>query len=116
MTTVNITTINDSDFYRLFAYQTMEDPPVPISIVGCTMEMKIRRRASDDAAVLRLGTDTGEIVLVDAVNGKFTVLITKENLLHIGIGLFEHSNVMTINGFRVNIWAGRLTNNPGAAR
>jgi hypothetical protein len=114
MTVVNITVANDADFNRVFQYKTISD--VPINITGASMVMMLRRHAADEAAQLRLGTDTGEIKLTDPVNGMFSILITQERLERLGIGDFDHSNVMTLNGGKRSIWNGTFTNNPGASR
>jgi hypothetical protein len=111
---VNITVENDADFYCVFQYQTVSG--APIDITGVSMVMMLRRRAEDATAVLRLGTDTGEIILVDPVNGKFTVRIMQETLEQLGLGDFDHSNVMSAGGYKRGIWTGTFTNNPGAAR
>jgi hypothetical protein len=85
-------------------------------MTGATLEMMLRRHAKDEAAVLRLGTDTGEIVLTDPVNGQFTVRITQDSLARLGLGDFDQSNIMSRNGFKFRVWTGTLTNNPGATR
>ena len=115
MTIVNITTENDADFYRVFQYVVVEGG-VPIDITGATMEMMLRRHKEDVAAVLRLATDTGEIVVVDPPNGKFTVLITQDTLERLGLGDFDHSNIMTINGLKLRMWSGLFTNIAGPTR
>jgi hypothetical protein len=114
MTTVNITVENDADFYRTFAYQTVSG--VPIDLTGATMWMMLRRHASDNTAELRLGTDTGEIVLVDAVNGLFSVRIMQDTLERLGLGDFDHSLIASSGIYKLNIWSGTFTNNPGASR
>ena len=114
MATVNITVENDADFYRVFQYQTVAG--VPIDITGCTLEMMLRRRASDETALLRLATDTGEMVLLDPVNGKFSVLIAQLTLERLGTGDFDHSNIMTRGGYKTRIWSGTITNNAGPTR
>jgi hypothetical protein len=114
MATVNITVMNDADFYRTFVYQTTAD--VPIDITGASMQMMLRRHARDEVALLRLGTDTGEIVLIDAVNGKFTVRITQYELERLDLGDYDHSLIMTRGGMKTSIWSGILTNNPGPSR
>lgn len=114
MTTVNITVDNDADFYRVFQYQM--ESGTPINISGASFVMMLRRNAKDEAAQLRLGTDTGEIVIVDGANGKFSVRIAQDVLVRLGLGDFDHSNVMTMAGFKTSIWTGKFTNNPGAAR
>jgi hypothetical protein len=113
-TTVNITVENDADFYCVFQYQTVSG--APINITGTSMVMMLRRHAKDEAAQLKLSTETGEIVYVDAAGGKFTVRIAQETLERLGLGDYDHSNVMTDGDFKRSIWTGKFTNNPGAAR
>jgi hypothetical protein len=115
MAIVNITVENDADFYRVFQYVVVSSG-APIDITGATMEMMLRRHARDETAVLRLATDTGEIVLIDPVNGMFTVLISQDALEHLGLGDFDHSNIMTANGLKIKIWSGLFTNNAGPTR
>lgn len=114
MAIVNITTQNDADFYRIFVWQTVA--LAPINLTGTTMEMMLRRHAADEAAVLRLATDTGEIVFTDAAGGQFTVRITQDALVRLGLGDFDHSNISTKGGIKTRVWSGLLTNNPGATR
>jgi len=78
MAVVNITTYNDADFYRTFIWQTLAG--VPIDLTGGTMEMMLRKRAEDQVAVMRLGSDTGEIAFIEPTNGKFTVRISQYEL------------------------------------
>ena len=119
MAIVNITVENDADFYRVFQYAVVNpDGSIagPVNITGAAMEMMLRRRAEDASALLRLATDTGEIALVDPTNGKFTVLIAQNTLEQLGLGDFDHSNIMTLNGLKTKIWSGTFTNNAGATR
>src|ERR1700751_5832006 len=114
MSIVNITVENDADFYCVFNYQTVSG--APIDITGASMEMMLRYNAADEIAVLRLGTDTGEIVIIDPVNSEFSVRIMQQTLVQLALGNFDHSNVMTIGGYKRSIWTGTFTNNPGASR
>ena len=115
MATVNITTYNDADFYRTFVWQTVDG--VSIDMTGMTLEMMLRRHAEDNTAVLRLATNTGEIKLLDPINGKFSVRIAQSELEILGLGAFDQSNIATIvGGYKVRIWSGTLTNNAGATR
>jgi hypothetical protein len=120
MAVVNITVENDADFYRTFQY-VMSSAGTPIDMTGATLEMMLRRHAEDAEAVMRLATDTGEIVMLDPVNGLFSVLIRQEDLERLGLGSFDHSNIMTqgvINGIplKTKIWSGTLVNNAGPTR
>lgn len=114
MSIVNITVYNDADFYRTFGWQTLVGNP--IDLTGGVMEMMLRRHASDEAAVLRLGSDSGEIVFTDPVNGVFTVRIAQDKLVRLGIGDFDQSNIFTRNAYKVRVWSGMLTNNAGPTR
>jgi hypothetical protein len=115
MTIVNIQVENDSDFYRVFQYVAVVSG-VPVDLTGATMEMMLRRHAENNAVVMRLGTDTGEIKIVDPPSGKFTLLITQYALEHLGLGDFDHSNIMTRNGLKTKMWSGLFTNVAGATR
>jgi hypothetical protein len=112
--TVNIICENDADFYCAFQYTTQSG--VPIDLTGALLEMMLRRHAEDVAAVLRLGSDTGEINIYDPPNGLFTVLITQDTLERLGLGSFDHSNIQTVVGRKTRIWSGTLTNNAGPTR
>jgi hypothetical protein len=114
MSTVNIICENDADFYQAFQYMTQSGKP--IDLTGAALEMMLRRHAEDVASVLRLGSDTGEIVIYDPPNGLFTVLIIQDALERLGLGDFAHSNIMTIVGRKTKIWSGTLTNNAGPTR
>lgn len=118
MAIVNITVENDADFYCLFQYATANpdgSAGPPIDMTSASLEMMLRRRASDETALLRLGTDTGEIVMTDPVNGFFTVLIEQLTLQQLGLGSFDHSLIMTRGG-KTKIWSGTLINNAGPTR
>jgi hypothetical protein len=114
MAIVNITVENDADFYRTFIWQSVDG--APIDLTGGLLEMMLRRRASDDTALLRLGSDTGEIALVNPTAGQFTVRIPQLTLQQLGLGDFDQSNIFSRNGFKVRVWSGTLTNNAGPTR
>jgi hypothetical protein len=114
MAIVNISVTNDADFYRTFIWQTVAG--VPIDMTGMVLEMMLRRRAEDNVALMRLATDTGEIVLTNPVNGQFTVRISQYALERLGLGEFDHSNIANRNGYKVRIWQGSLTNSAGPTR
>jgi hypothetical protein len=114
MAIVNITVENDADFYRVFQYQTLSG--VPIDITGTSMVMMLRRRAEDNTAVMRLGTDTTEIIITDALHGIFSVRIAQIDLERLGLGDFAHSLIMTTGGYKRSVWTGTFTNNAGPSR
>lgn len=115
MATVTINTQNDADFYRSFALEAVNG--MPINLSGASMEMVLRRHATDITAVLRLATNTGEIVFIDSANGMFTIEIKQEVLLVLGLGDYEQSNIMTTGtGRKLRVWTGTLTNSSGPTR
>jgi hypothetical protein len=115
MAIVNITVENDADFYQMFQY-VMATAGTPIDMTGASLEMMLRRHAEDVDALLRLGTDTGEIVLTDPVNGYFTVLITQDQLAQLALGSYDQSNIMTLGGRKTKIWNGTVIINAGPTR
>ena len=115
MAIVNITVENDADFYRMFQYVQASDLS-PIDMTGASLEMMLRANAADATAYLRLGTDTGEIVMTDPVNGLFSVFISQATLEQLALGTYDHSNIMTAGSSKTRVWSGTLTNNAGATR
>jgi hypothetical protein len=85
-------------------------------MTGMTLEMMLRRRAEDQIAVLRLATDTGEITLIDPINGRFAVRISQDELERLGLGDFDQSCIATYGTAKMRVWSGTLTNNAGATR
>jgi hypothetical protein len=115
MAIVNITVENDADFYRQFAYQTVDG--VPIDLTGNTLRMGVRKNASDVTEELLLTTENGGLTIIDAPNGKFTVRIVQDQLVRMRVGNYDHSLVRLIGTTqRYRIWSGALTNNAGASR
>jgi hypothetical protein len=120
MAIVNITVENDADFYRQFAYASLNADGVtttPIDLTGNKLRMGIRKHAADVAEELLLTTETGELVIINAPGGIFTVRITQDQLVHLAVGDYEHSLVrMPSPTETYRMWSGTLTNNPGASR
>jgi hypothetical protein len=90
MAIVNITVENDADFYRQFAYQTVDGDP--IDLTGNTLRMGIRRRAADITEGMLLTTENGALAIVDPPNGIFTVRITQDQLVHLQLGDYARTH------------------------
>jgi hypothetical protein len=119
MAICNITVENDADFYRAFAYQTVDSSGNvigPINLTGNTMKMGIRVNASDVSELLLLTTENGGLTITDSVNGKFTVLITQGQLIELEVGGYEHSLIRMTGSQQLRIWSGSLTLNAGPSR
>jgi hypothetical protein len=119
MAIVNITVQNDADLYQLFQYVSVNpDGSIgqPINMTGASLEMMLRRHASDETAVLRLATDSGEFVLTDPTDGYFTLKVVQSVLEQLGLGSFDQSNIMTLGGLKTSVWRGTFVINPGPTR
>jgi hypothetical protein len=122
MAIVTITCENDADFMRGFAYQTLLSDGVtagpPVDLTGNTLRMGVRHHAADIEEDLLLTTENGALTITDAVNGKFTVWITNEQLVQLPLGTYDHSliRIVTATGLQLRIWSGTLTINPGPSR
>lgn len=114
MAIVNITCENDADFIRGFLYQQLDG--TPIDLTGNTMRMGIRFRAEDVNEEMLLTTENGGLVITDAPNGKFTVIITQAQLVLLQTGDYEHSLIRLQGTSMLRIWSGSLVINPGASR
>ncbi|MET4017711.1 hypothetical protein BSZ19_21900 [Bradyrhizobium japonicum] len=115
MAIVNITTQNDADFIRQFAYQTVSG--VPIDLTGNKLRMGVRRHAEDVAEQMLLTTENGGLEISDAVNGKFTVWIKQDDLERQQLGDYDHSLIrFPPTGMQLRIWSGLLTINAGPSR
>jgi hypothetical protein len=119
MAIVNITVTNDADFNRLFQYATQNPDGsigAPINLVGATLEMMLRRDAADVTAYLRLGSDTGEIIMTDPVAGKFVIYIPQAVLEQLPLGSYDHSNIMSVGPYKTCVWSGTFVINAGPTR
>jgi hypothetical protein len=114
MAVCNITVSNDADFYQVFQYKMSSG--TPINITGWHLYMMLRRHAKDEAAVLRLDTETGEIVIVNGATGMFSVYIAQEKLERLGLGDFDHSLIGETGLSKIGFWTGVLVNNAGPSR
>jgi hypothetical protein len=112
MPVVNIKIQDDADFQYLFVYKV---GGVPLDFTGATLEMGVRRRATDKTAVLDLTIGSG-IAYDDAVNGRFVITILKEKLEIMPPGDYVHSLIMTKAGLRSPIWSGALNLSKGPTR
>ena len=124
--TVNITLENDADFFQQFQY-TLADGVTPISIAGATFVFAVRRSLSDPNTLFKVtsnASSSGQIQIVDAVNGIFGLWIAKAQILAAPLGTWYHSLVVTIpvltGAFPPTIstplWSGQVVIANGAAR
>jgi hypothetical protein len=122
--TVNITVENDADLYQVFQY-TLADGVTPISIVGASFAMGVRRTAVDPSALFFItsaAAEAGQIAIFDGPNGKFSLLITKAVLKKTPLGTWQQSLVINLPAQNGNpavtkkIWNGTFTIKAGPSR
>lgn len=119
MATVNIVVENDADFYSIFQYVTTNPDGTigaPVDMTGCSLEMMLRAVATDVTALLRLGSDTGDFVLMDQINGYFSLYVAQAVLVALPLGTYDQSNIMTLGGLKTRIWSGSFVISAGATR
>ena len=115
MAIVDITVANDADFNRVFQYAEASDLS-PIDITGALLEMMLKANAVDANAYLRLGTDTGEITIIDPINGLFQVYVSQAVLAQLALGTYDQSMIMTVGALKTRIWSGAFVINAGPTR
>ncbi|TAI63876.1 hypothetical protein [Bradyrhizobium sp. Leo170] len=112
--TVNISTESDADFRRVFVYQTVSG--VPIDLTGSAFHMMLRARAEDATVAMELTTENGRIVVLDAVNGKFELIIEQEDLERLTAGEYDQSLIRSRDGAQSRVWRGTFTLGVGPSR
>ena len=112
---VNISTRSDADFVRAFIYQSAGG--VPIDLTGSTLHMMARVNAADATVSLDLSTDNGDIVVTNALLGKFTITIPLSVLSRLPAHIYEHSLIRKRPDLIVDeVWHGILTHEIGPTR
>lgn len=114
MTVVNITTVSDRDFYHSFTYKVQGGSGIDLRDV--TMKMGVRKNAADVTELLSLTTENEAIVKIDALNGKFTLRITPQQLQRLPTGDYVHSLIGTLGGVAFAIWDGTMSHSAGPSR
>ena len=125
---VNITVEDDQDFYQIFQY-LLADGVTPISIVGATFLMKVRRSAGDPGTLFTVSStlsSSGQIQIFDGPNGKFSLWIAQPQLLAAPNGIFSHSMLVSMvqpnsgisQPLSLPVWGSTstITINPGPSR
>jgi hypothetical protein len=112
--TVNISTENDADFRHVFSYQTVDG--VPIDLTGVTFHMMLRANINDATVSFELTTENGRIVLIDALNGLFELIILQADLEQMASANYQQSLIAESGGAQWRIWRGTFNTAPGPSR
>ncbi len=73
--TLNLTIYQGATFIKPFQWKT-GNPLAPVNLTGCTARMHIRRKLKDVDPAVILTTENNKIVLTDAGNGRFQIILT----------------------------------------
>jgi hypothetical protein len=79
----------NEDWVVPFTYGTTPDGGItvtPIDLTGSTLEMQIRKNEADHEATVSVTSADGSIIITDAPNGAFTILIDRDRLSRLAPG------------------------------
>jgi hypothetical protein len=90
---------------------------IPIDLTGSTLMLEIREQESDHEAVVSVSSPGSGIALIDAVNGAFTITMTRDKLARLWPGTFVTDLVRVMpNGLVERMWEGTATVVEGTTR
>jgi hypothetical protein len=89
----------------------------PIDLTGSTIMMEVRRQETDNEVLVSVWSPSNGIVINDAVNGAFTVIIGRDSLVQVMPGEYVSDIVREMtNGFQERLWEGTATVVQGTTR
>lgn len=108
----------NEDWIVPFVYGTPISGGVdPIDLTGSTIKLEIRKLETDREALVSLSSPSGGITIDDAVNGEFTVRLTRDRMNHLFAGTFVSDLVRTTPlGNQERLWEGTATVVEGTTR
>ncbi len=71
---IDLEVYKGSTFVKIIQWKTGE-PAVAVNLTGCTARMQIRKSVNDTVVLDTLTTENSKLVIHDAVNGKFKIVI-----------------------------------------
>jgi hypothetical protein len=123
---VNINTQSDADYVKAFMVHVNNDAGADyyFNFAGVTMEMMVRKQATDAEVYVELSTDSGDGIALSASNSStpdyldtINITIKMEQLSKMPAGDYVHSLIMTrADGAHDDIWRGTLTHAIGPTR
>lgn len=75
--TIDLEVWEGATFYQEFVWM-VDDPPVPVDLDGVTARMQVRDEIEDDETIFDLTTENGGVVIVDASEGKYAIILTPD--------------------------------------
>jgi hypothetical protein len=82
-----------------------DETTAPIDLTDSTLTLMIRKFDTDHTALVTVTTDDGSIEITDAINGAFTIIITRDKLARLYVGQYVADLVRyRPDGFTERLW------------
>ena len=117
--TMNIA--QNDDWIVAFVYQSIASDGVtlsPIDLSGSLLKLEIRAQEADyEAIVFSFSSPNDGIFITDAVNGQFTITITRDKSARLAPGTYVTDLVRLMpSGYQERMWEGTATVVEGTTR
>jgi hypothetical protein len=100
----------NEDWIVPFLYQTVDITGTifsPIDLTGSTLKLEIRIQETDHEALVSVFSPGNGIIITDAIQGEFTILIDRPHLIHLSAGQYFTDLVrLTPDGYQERLWEG----------
>lgn len=123
---VDINTQSDADYVKSFMLHVNNDTGADYyyNFAGVTMEMMVRKQATDAEVFVELSTDPGDGIVLSASDSlvpdyldTINIIIRTEQLAKMPAGEYVHSLIMKRpDGILDDIWRGTITHAIGPTR
>jgi hypothetical protein len=110
----------NEDWIVPFVYGTVDSTGAnftPIDLTGSTLKLEIRIQETDNEALVSVYSPDGGIIIVNAVQGQFQILLDRESLIYLAAGSYFTDLVRLMpNGYQERLWEGTANVVEGTTR
>jgi hypothetical protein len=100
----------NEDWVVPFLYQSVDSTGTvftPIDLTGSTLKLEIRVQETDHEALVSVFSPDGGIVINNATQGEFTILIDRAHLVYLAAGQYFTDLVRLMpTGYQERLWEG----------
>jgi Flp pilus assembly protein TadG len=100
----------NEDWVVPFVYQSVDSTGTiytPVDLTGSTLKLEIRIQETDHEALVSVFSPNNGIIITNATQGQFTVLIDRPHLVHLAAGQYFSDLVrLTPGGYQERLWEG----------
>jgi hypothetical protein len=101
----------NEDWIVPFLYQMVDQTGTviaPIDLTGSTLKLEIRIQETDHEALVSVFSPDHGIILTNAAQGQFTILLDRPHLVHLAAGEYYCDLVRLMpNGLQERVWEGQ---------